>query len=92
MDGGPGSTMSRRVVHSRPPFTHSRGRPATHPVHGISTDPLRCGRTPPSPTAGLRVVGVDFKMNYSGHVFLIGAVGGYRFLSGGRLIIKISIS
>jgi hypothetical protein len=27
---------------------------------------------------------VDFKMNYSGHVAIIGAVGGYRFLSGCR--------
>ena len=33
----------------------------------------------------LRVVGMDFKMNYSGHTTIIGAGGGYRFLSGGRL-------
>ena len=30
----------------------------------------------------LRVVGMDFKMNYSGHISIIGAVGGYRFLLG----------
>lgn len=28
----------------------------------------------------LRVVGMDFKMNYSWHVSIIGAGGGYRFL------------
>jgi len=28
----------------------------------------------------LRVVGMDFKMNYSGHISIIGAGGGYRFL------------
>ena len=33
----------------------------------------------------LRIVGVDFKMNYSGHSSIIGAVGGYRFLSGCRM-------
>ena len=32
----------------------------------------------------LRVFGMDFKMNYSWHVYIIGAGGGYRFLSGGR--------
>ena len=40
--------------------------------------------TPVEGGGALRVVGVDFKMNYSGHVSIIGASGGYRFPSGCR--------
>ena len=39
--------------------------------------PVECG-------GALRVIGMDLKMNYSGHVAIIGAVGGYRFLLGRR--------